>query len=406
MKRIATHTAPARPSYDVVIIGGAIMGASVAYWLTQDPAFDGSILVIERDSTFERASTALATSAIRQQFSNPVNVLMSQFGVEVIRSFPRRMAPYFDAGQAPDLAFKERGFLYMWPPEEVEGARARVDMQRSLGAHTIFLSPGEIRARFPFVAVESLGGASWATQAEGWFDNLGLLDGFRRAAGARGAELLSNEVVAIDRDGASVTGVHLATGERVACGTIVNASGPRGGITARMAGLDIPVEPRKRHSFVFACASTLPGDTPHMIDITGTFCRPEGQFYLAGSAPEVDGPAEHDDFDTVFEEFEERVWPALAERVPAFEAIKLQRSWTGHYEFNTVDQNAIIGPHDEVKNFIFINGFSGHGLQHAAAAGRGVSEIIGHGRFTTLDMTELGYERIRSNRPFLEAAVI
>ena len=406
MTRINIYKAPARSSYDVVIIGGAIMGASVAYWLTQEPAFDGSILIIERDSTFERASTALATSAIRQQFSNPVNVLMSQFGVEVIRSFPRRMAPFFADGQAPDLAFKERGFLYMWPPEEVENARSRVEMQRSLGAHTTFLSLGEIKARFPFVEVEGLGAASWATEAEGWFDNLGLLDGFRRAARGAGAEHLNNEVVAIDRDGDRVTGVRLASGERVACGTIVNASGPNAGITACMAGLDIPVEPRKRHSFVFACASPLPANTPHMIDITGTFCRPEGQFYLAGNAPEVDGPAEYQDFDTVFEEFEERVWPALAERVPAFEAIKLQRSWTGHYEFNTLDQNAIIGPHDEVKNFIFINGFSGHGLQHAAAAGRGVSEIIAHGRFTTLDMTELGYERIRNNRPFLEAAVI
>ena len=406
MKRIDTYAAPTRSSYDVVVIGGAIMGASVAYWLTQEPAFDGSVLVIERDSTFERASTALATSAIRQQFSNPVNVLMSQFGVEVIRDFPRRMAPFFADGQAPDLAFKERGFLYMWPPEEVEGARARVDMQRSLGAHTLFLSPGDIKARFPFVSVDDLGGASWATEAEGWFDNLGLLNGFRRAASASGAELLNNEAVAIDREGDRVTGVRLATGGRVACGTIVNASGPRGGITARMAGLDIPVEPRKRHSFVFACSSALPADTPHMIDITGTFCRPEGQFFLAGTAPEVDGPAGHEDFETVFEEFEERIWPNLAERVPAFEAIKLQRSWTGHYEFNTLDQNAIIGAHDETKNFIFINGFSGHGLQHAAAAGRGVSEIIAHGRFTTLDMTELGYERIRHNRPFLEAAII
>ncbi|MES2433011.1 MAG: FAD-binding oxidoreductase [Pseudomonadota bacterium] len=406
MTNARVYKAPQRQSYDVVIIGGAVMGASVAYWLTQNPDFGGTILVVERDGSFEFASTSLASSVIRQQYSNPVNVLMSQFGVEVIRNFKTRMQNFYPAGQAPDLGFKENGMLFTCTFGEVEAAKARVDMQRSIGAHTVFLSPAEIKARFPYINVDDIGGASWGTEAEGWFDNVGLMTGFRVAARGGGADLIENEVVAIGRDRDTVTNVTLATGEVISCGMVVNASGPRANRTAQMAGLEIPVEPRRRDTFIFACAEAFPTNTPQIVDISGAFCRPEGKFFLAGHPAATDGPADYDDFRTDFDLFEQGVWPALAHRVPKFEAIKLQRSWTGHYEFNTLDQNAIIGPHSEVKNFIFINGFSGHGLQQSAAAGRGVSELIVYGSFATLELRDLGYERIAANRPFLEAAVI
>lgn len=400
------YFAPDRDHYDVVIVGGAVIGSSIAYWLTENPAFDGSILVVERDSTYEFASTSLSTSAIRQQFSNGINVKISQFGVDFIRDFPKLMARYYPQDPPPDLYLKEHGYLYCCSPAGVEAARERVALQQSLGAHTVFLWPDQIRQRFPYVHVEDLGGASWGAKAEGWFDANGLMQGFRKAARVQGAHYIDNEVVNLARTGNRISALQLKTGERISCGLLVNAAGPRARMVANFAGLDIPVEPRKRYSFVFACATPVPSPMPNIIDLSGTFVRPEHELFLTGNTPARDVAAAVDDFRTDHEEFEARIWPALAHRVPQFEAIKVQQFWTGHYAFNTLDHNAIIGPHSEVANFIFANGFSGHGLQQSPAVGRGVSELISHGEYRTLDLSPFGYERIVENRPFLEEAVI
>lgn len=400
------YAGPKAASYDVVIVGGAIMGSSTAYWLTSNPDFKGRVLVVERDSTYHHAPSARAASCIRQQFSQPVNILISQFGVEFVRTFHERVQKHYSDEVFPKLAFKEHGFLYCWKPEHVEKARTRAELQRSLGAHTIFLTPGDIKKRFPWANVDDLGGASWATEAEGWFDNIGLLNGLRHAAKKQGAEYIDNEVVGIDREGDRITGIRLQTGERIACGTLVNSSGGRGRIVANMAELDIPIERRKRDLFIFAATNPVEGRMPHVIDISGSFCRPEGQFYLTGDAPPEDPEAALDDFETRHADFEDRVWPAIANRIPQFEAVKLQRYWSCHYDYNTLDYNAIIGPHTEVKNFIFVNGFSGHGLQQAPAVGRGVAELVMHGRYTTLDLSEMAFERVTAKRPFLEEAII
>ncbi|MGF7158719.1 glycine/D-amino acid oxidase-like deaminating enzyme [Rhodoligotrophos appendicifer] len=392
---------PEQSRYDVVIIGGAVMGSATAYFLSHNPDFAGSILVVERDSTYEFASTSRSTSSIRQQFSNPINVKISQFGVDFIRAFPETMGP-----EAPDLSFKENGYLICCTDAGVETVRELVDMQRSLGAHTVFLTPGQILERFPYVNVEDLAGGSWGSKAEGWFDANGLMQGFRRAARKSGAEYIENEVVGLVRETNAVTTVLLSTGERIACGTVVNTAGSRGPGIARMIGLEIPVEPRRRHSFIFSCATPIPGAMPNVIDISGTFVRPEGDYFLTGNTPLVDGEADIDDFETVHEEFEERIWPSLAHRIPPFESIRVTNFWTGHYDYNTMDHNAIVGRHPEVTNFIFANGFSGHGLQQSPAVGRGISELITYGGYRTLDLSPMRYERVPANEPFLEQAVI
>lgn len=401
-----SFTTPKSSRYDVVIVGGAVMGSSTAYWLTDNQGFKGSVLVVERDSTYHRAPSARAASCIRQQFSQPINILISQFGIEFIRSFRERMQKHYPGEVAPDLALKEHGFLYCWRPEYAEKARERAALQRSLGAHTLFLNPGEIRLRFPWANVDDLGGASWATEAEGWFDNIGLLTGLRYAAKKQGAEYVENEVTGIEREGNTITAVTLSTGERIACGTVINTAGGRGRMVANMAGLDIPIERRKRDLFIFSSAVPVAGRMPHVIDITGSFVRPEGQFYLTGNAPLEDPEAALDDYETRHEDFEERVWPTIANRVPQFDTIKLQRFWSCHYDYNTLDYNAILGPHSDVKNFIFCNGFSGHGLQQSPAIGRAIAELVIHGRYRTLDMSEMSYDRVPANRPFLEEAII
>ncbi|RKF17251.1 FAD-binding oxidoreductase [Roseovarius spongiae] len=402
---IPAYKPPRANRYDVVIVGGAVIGSSIAYWLT-DAGFDGAILVVERDSSYEFSSTALSTSAIRQQYSNPINIRISQFGVEFIETFRDRMRPFYEGEAAPDLGFREHGYLYCIPPEGVEAARARVDLQRAHGAHTVFLEPGPLKDRFPWLNVDDLGGGSWGARAEGWFDSVGLMNGFRRAARRNGAEYIDNQVTALTRDGDRVTSVTLATGEVVECGVVVNAAGPRAARVADMAGLSIPVEPRKRHSFVFASATPIPGRMPNVIDPVGAFVRPEHDLFLTGNTPTPDGPADTEDFETKHDEFEDYIWPALYNRIPQFDALKVRQFWTGHYAYNTLDHNAIVGFHPEVGNFVFANGFSGHGLQQSPAVGRGVAELIVHGSYRTLDLTPLGFDRIVRNEPFLEEAVI
>lgn len=399
-------------SYDVVIVGGAVIGSAVAQYLTADPGFGGSVLVVERDPSYARAATALSAASIRTQFSNDINVRISQYGGEVIRDFARRMA--VEGAPPPDLNFHPGGYLFLAASEaQEEVLRANHAVQRACGADVVLWSAEELAEAFPHLNVEDIRLASYGRSGEGWFSNTGLLHGFRDRARAQGAEFVKDEVVEIAREGARVTGVTLASGALLGAGTIVNASGPRAALTARMAGLDLPVEPRKRTTFVFDCAQSPEGSArvnggrlPLMVDPTGTYCRPEGRYFITACPPAEDPAVDWDDFDPRHEEFEEMVWPALAARSRSFEAIKVVSQWAGHYDFNTLDHNMIVGRHPEVENFIFANGFSGHGLQQAPATGRGVAELIVHGGYRSLDLSPLGYERIVAGRPFLERAVI
>ncbi|WP_107496260.1 FAD-binding oxidoreductase [Thalassobius sp. I31.1] len=399
-----------RDSYDVVIIGGAVIGSTVAYFLTANADFDGSVLIIERDPTFAQASTSLSSSSIRNQFSNPINVRIGQYGTQFIRDFADVMEV---DGEKPDLGFHEGGYLFLASSDEqVQILRENHEVQKSLGADVVLWGTDQIKVAFPHLRVDDLQLASYGQSGEGWFSNTGLMNGFRKKARAQGADYLVDGVVEITRVDDRITGVVLKSGQVISCGTLVNASGPRAAKTAAMAGLSVPVEPRKRSLFVFDCAKTPEGTAtvnnghlPLMIDPSGSFCRPEGKFFLAGTVPEDDPAVDWDDFEVRHEEFE-RLWMDLAERSEAFEAIKLVNFWAGHYAFNTLDHNVIAGPHHEVANFIFANGFSGHGLQQSPAVGRGVSEWITYGQFRSLDLTPIGYDRIVRNEPFLEKAVI
>ncbi|MGI9418129.1 MAG: NAD(P)/FAD-dependent oxidoreductase [Geminicoccaceae bacterium] len=396
---------PKHASYDVVIIGGAMMGSSAAWFLSSNKDFDGRVLVVERDPTYETASTSHTNSCIRQQFSTPVNIKISQFGAAFIKSFRERLG---DDPEVPHILLQSYGYMYLAADETFAGVlRENQAIQAAHGAGTRIMTPDEIAERYPFYQLDDIVLGSHNPIDEGYFDGATMFDWWRRKARQNGVEYVTNEAVSIEREGPRITGVTLKSGETIAAGTVVNAAGPRAAVTAAMAGFDLPVEPRRRYTFIFAAEKPLDQDLPLTIDPSGVHMRSDGANYLCGCPPDDGDPAAaFDDFDMDHDIFERRLWPVLASRVPAFEAIKLLNGWVGHYAFNTLDQNAVIGPHPEAPNFIFMNGFSGHGLQQSPAMGRGVSELITYGGFRELDLSPLGYERVLEGRPMLERAVI
>jgi glycine/D-amino acid oxidase-like deaminating enzyme len=399
-------TGPKLKNYDVVIVGGAIYGSSLAWWLTQMPGFDGSVLVVERDPTYEYASTSHTNSCIRQQFSNRINIQVSQFGAEFIKDFRTFMG---GDPEVPHLTLQSYGYMYLADtPEFAATLREGQEIQASLGAQTKHMTRDEIAAAYPFYQLDDIIAANHNLVDEGYFDGGTMFDWFKRMARRNGVEYVHDTVVGMTLNDAksAVASVSLQSSGEIGCGTVANCSGPRAAATAKMAGIDLPVAPRKRYTFIFDAANPLDRDLPLTIDPSGVHMRSEGKYYLAGSPPDVDPDVAYDDFGFDHSLWQEKVWPIIATRVPAFEQVKVINEWVGHYAFNTFDQNAILGMHTSVKNFAFLNGFSGHGLQQSPALGRGMAEMIAFGEYRSLDLTPFDYARIERGESFVEKAVI
>ncbi len=386
----------------VLIVGGAGIGSSVAYFLTADPAFEGRVVVVEKDPSYAESATARSAGSIRQQFSTPENIEMSLFGIQFLRQAERSLAV---DGEGPALSLREGGYLFLATQSGLPVLQANAEVQHRLGADNRLLSPDELSRRFPWMRVDDLAGGSLGLSMEGWFDPYALLQGFRRKARAQGAHYVEGEVVDLELAGGHVVAARLANGDRLACDKVVNAAGLWGREVAAMAGLEIPVTPRKRQVFVLDCRERLEG-CPLVIDPSGTYLRPEGTAYICGRAPEEREDPETRDFEVDYGFFESQVWPILAERVSALEAIKVVNAWAGHYDVNSFDHNAILGPDPTVPNFYLANGFSGHGIQQSPAVGRGLAELIIHGRYTSLDLSRFGPERIAKNQPIVEQNVV
>lgn len=388
--------------YDVVIAGGAAVGSAVAAFLGMLGAGRLSVLVVERDPAYREASTTLSLASIRQQFSCPENIAISRFGLEVIRNPGDWLAV---DGDVPDLGFKEGGYLILAPESGLDVLKANHATQKELDVDVALLDAAALRARFGWLNTDGVAAGSLGLSDEGWFDAYSLLRAYKAKARALGAEYRTDEVVGVDRDGARIAGVRLAGGDTVRCGSLVNATGPTARKLAARAGLDLPVHPRKRSVFVFDCRTRVP-DLPLLADPSGVYVRPEGAYYIAGSTPAEHEDTDSEDFEVDWWRFEEIVWPALAHRIPAFEAIKPINAWAGHYAVTPFDHNAVLGPHPDVPNFYFANGFSGHGLQQSPAVGRGLAEHILTGRYQSLDLTPFGYARFADRRPIRELNVI
>ena len=385
--------------YDVVIVGGGVTGCSAAVFLAREPGFDGKVLVVERDPTYENAPSAKATGGFRQQFSTPENIRIGLFGVHFLKHLDEYLS--ID-GETPDVGFRENGYLLLATESMLPAMLDSNAVQRGLGVDVHFREPEELRARFPWLATDGVAGGFLSDSNEGYVDPYSLLQAYRRKARSLGVEFVHDEALSVRRDGARVTGVTLAEGGAVACGVVVNAAGAWGAADlCASIGVELPVESRKRFTFVFECREPI-GPTPLTITEAGVAFRSEGKGFISNVSP----PAERDpatkDTGIEYELFDELIWPALASRVPAFEAIRQAGAWCCHYDYNTLDENLIIGRTPAYENFYLAAGFSGHGLQQSPAVGRALSELVTFGEFRTIDLARLGYGRVLAGEALRE----
>ncbi len=398
---------PSHDRYDVVIIGGAIMGSSTAWFLSQNSDFNGTILVVEKDQKYEFCSTAHTTSCIRQQFSTKLNVEISQFAADFINNFQEYMNNDI---RVPKLAIKSFGYMYLAGDEDfAENLRNNQKVQAASGAATELLTPEEIKSRYPFYNVDDIKLGSINLVNEGYWDSITVFEWMKKKAQENGVEYVENEVTELikNKSGDRICSIKLASGETIIGEKFVNATGPRAASTSKMAGIKIPVEPRKRYSWIFKAKSPLNRDLPLTIDPSGFHVRENGWgTYQAGGHGAYDPAVDFDDFTMDNELWENTVWPILFNRIPQFESLKLISQWAGHYAMNTVDQNAIVGPHNIIQNFFFLNGFSGHGTQQAPAMGRATAELLIYDTFKTIDMSAFKYERLLSGDKVIEEAII
>lgn len=387
---------------DIVVIGGAVIGSSIACHLAQRLGRGDRVLVLEKDPSYAQCATALSAGSIRQQFSTPVNVAVSLYGIEFLREIGARLAV---DGARPEIGLHEGGYLFLASNAGLPALAENFRVATGLGADIAWLEGGDLTSTFPWLATTGIAVGTWGRTGEGWFDGYGLMQAFRAKARSLGVAYEAAEAARLETAGGRVVGVRLADGRTIGCGTAVLAAGTGAAALAAGVGIDLPVRSRKRFVFTFDCRTELPR-FPLLIDPSGVYVRPEGTGYLCGLSPEEAEDPDSVDFEVDYGWFEERIWPVLAERIPAFEAIRPGRAWAGHYDLNLFDQNAFVGALPGFENLFVANGFSGHGLQQAPAVGRGLAELITGGRYATLDLSSLGYDRYFRNAPLVELAVV
>jgi len=385
--------------FDVVVIGGGIIGCAAAYYLTRA---DGRlrVAVVERDPTYERASSALSMANVRVQFSLEENIRISQYALRVLARFDEEMAV---GDERPAICHRPEGNLFLFDEGGRARAEANAERQRGLGCRVQILGPDEVAARYPLYKADSFAGATFGPD-DGHIDAFAALTAYRRKAAAQGAVFFRDEVTGVLRGRGAVRGVRLGSGGSIACGAAVNCAGAWAARVAAGAGVRLPVEPVKRQVFVLDTAVKPDGPLPLTNLPSGLYFRTEtGGSILLGKSMDAD-PVGFD-FSLDANRFEELLWPELAGFVPAFDRLRLQRGWAGLYAVNRFDGNAILGLWPGLRGFYLANGFSGHGLQQAPAVGRYIAEQI-CGAEPSLDLRAFAPERILENRPLLEDGLV
>ncbi|MFT9159460.1 MAG: FAD-dependent oxidoreductase [Acetobacter sp.] len=384
---------------DIVVIGGGAVGAAVAYFVKNlDPTT--SVTVIERDPTYSLASTPRASGGVRRLFSLPENIELSNFSIPFFDTFAQTME--ID-GNPIDIGLKKNGYLFIVPPSARDMLKRNFDTETDLGCNVVWLEPDELKHRYPSMNVTDLGAAVLSPD-DGWLDPHSVLMGLRNKARTLGAEFVADEVVGLERTAHSVQAVILKSGQKVEAGAFVNAAGAWAKDICAMLGFAAPIEPLRRFEHYFETEEAIE-PLPYLKDPDRLAFRPEGKGY-SGGVPTLEEPRGYN-FDADHDYFEDVVWPALAHRFPQFEKTKCKATLPGLYDQNDFDGNVIIGPGaDGLGNFHMLAGFSGHGLMHAPGCGRAMAELLLKGRYETLDLTRLGWQRLLNNTPLREEGII
>lgn len=427
-KQIPEDIYPIQTEY--LIIGGGIMGAAVAYWLGQFH-IGCPIVVVERDPSFTQAATVLSVGGIRQQFSIPENIRMSMFGAEFLRDAHRNLSVY--GKDAPEINFNPQGYLFLATEEGAAIMEESHATQAREGARVALYSPTKLKADFPWLNTEGLALGSFGLENEGWFDPWGLLNGFRQKAASNKTQFIQGDLVGMTYKYQYGTWGHDLYNDAlirkkngklqpIRFANIVNCGGPWSADVARLCkiGTDdvdnpddvrcvrLPVEPRKRYVYVVHCPDGPGINCPMLIDPSGLYFRREGMagLYLVGMSPTADEEPPNDNLDVDYDYFYEKLWPILAHRVPAFEKCKVKNAWAGYYDYNYFDENCIIGGHPYYQNHWFCTGFSGHGIQQAAAAGLALTELMTHNQYGKLDLSRFDFRRFLVGAPMLENNIV
>ncbi|NTF97957.1 NAD(P)/FAD-dependent oxidoreductase [Rhizobium rhizogenes] len=384
---------------DIVIIGGGAIGAAVAYFLKRTDA-SVSVTVIERDPTYNLASTPRASGGVRRLFSLPENIALSNYSIPFFDDFAETMA--IDGVQA-DIGLKKNGYLFIVPPSSRDMLKQNFEIETSMGCNVVWLEPDEIKHKFPSMNVSDLGSAVYSPD-DGWIDPHSVLMGFRKKARALGADFIADEVVSFERTATRVAKVKLKSGAKIEADHFVNAAGAWAKDICTMLGFKVPIEPLRRFEHYFETEEPIE-PLPYLKDPERLAFRPEGKGY-SGGVPTLAEPRGYN-FEIDHDYFENVVWPALAHRFPQFEKTKCKNTLPGLYDQNDFDGNVIIGPGaDGLTNFHMLAGFSGHGLMHAPGCGLAMAELLLQGRYETIDLTRLGWQRLLDGRPLPERGII
>ncbi|WP_153018053.1 NAD(P)/FAD-dependent oxidoreductase [Saccharococcus caldoxylosilyticus] len=383
---------------DIIIVGGGVMGSSVAFHLRKI-GFDGRIIVFEKDPLYEFSSTPRSAGGIRQLYTTPINIRLSRYSLQVYKQFPQTMA--ID-GEPAEIHFRQNGYLFLATKEMLPSLKKQCSLQNRYGVPSQVLSAQELLDIIPELNIDDLAGGLYCHE-DGYLDPYLVMQGYKKNAQRLGVEYIYKEVETITTDENKVSGVRLVDGTVYHSSIVINCAGAWGVYLSEKIGVPLPVHPLKRQIFQFDIATPLKKELPLTIDPTGVYFRHEGSKILSGFSEDTKPGI---DFTVTRSLFYEQMWPILAHRIPNFEAVKITAAWAGLYSFNTADHNAIIGKHPSLHGYYMALGFSGHGMQQAPGVGIGLAELIYYGKYKTIDLTPLRFERFAENDLVLEDAVV
>ncbi len=377
---------------DVIIVGGGVMGASTAFYLSERGVPE--TILLDKEESFGQGATGRCAGGVRYQFATEVNIRLSLESLPILERFKENF------GQTID--YKQVGYLFLLTdPDSVKQFQENVKLQHSLGVETEWLSGDEVRLRFPMMNLEDVIAATNHAK-DGVVDPNGVVMGYINSSRRLGAKAFNNiEVIDIQIESGRVTGVQTNEGY-ISSRVVVNAAGPWAGVVGKMAGLSIPIQPLRRQWLTTTRLPDLPENFPFMIDFSQSlYFHPEGGGLLTG----MSNPDEEIGFDqSIDPDWELTHIQSAIERLPMLEQAGLSSHLAGLYEL-TSDAHPIISS-TSLEGFYVVAGFSGHGFMHGPASGKCISEIILDGNSSTVDVSMLDLDRFKENRLIYEYNVV